>query len=61
MSDTKKRPHPEDAEQSMSKKRAVGGDRSPSQANGVVPHPDEPKDGDNLEVHVRIYSSCLSI
>ena len=51
MAETKKRPHADDAEQSLPKKRAVIEDKpSASPVNGLASHLDEPKDGDNLEV-----------
>lgn len=51
MAETKKRPHADDAEQSLPKKRAVSEDKpSASPVNGLASHLDEPKDGDNLEV-----------
>ncbi|PCH43601.1 BRE1-domain-containing protein [Wolfiporia cocos MD-104 SS10] len=52
MSETRKRPHAEDAEQSRSKKRAMTEEHATTsnQANGVGSHPDEPRDGDNLEM-----------
>ncbi|KZT72126.1 hypothetical protein DAEQUDRAFT_705813 [Daedalea quercina L-15889] len=51
MAETKKRPHADDAEQSLPKKRAVSEEKlSASPANGVASHTDEPRDGDNLEM-----------
>lgn len=51
MAETKKRPHADDVEQSLPKKRAVSEDKpSASPVNGLASHLDEPKDGDNLEV-----------
>ncbi|KAI0733141.1 BRE1-domain-containing protein [Fomitopsis betulina] len=51
MAETKKRPHADDVEQSLPKKRAVSEDKpSASPVNGLASHLDEPKDGDNLEM-----------
>ncbi|KAH9949593.1 BRE1-domain-containing protein [Amylocystis lapponica] len=48
--ESRKRPHAEDAEESLPKKRAVGDDHtSPGHLNGVTAELDEPKDSDNLE------------
>ncbi|OBZ67158.1 E3 ubiquitin-protein ligase BRE1 [Grifola frondosa] len=49
--ESRKRPHAEDIEHTQSKKRALSDEHgSPSHLNGSASHPDEPNDGDNLEM-----------